>query len=128
MGVFRYLKEQNSEITIVGCQPTEGSRIPGSRRWHKAYLPKIFEPKRVDRVIDIAQGDAEAFARTLASNSGLHTGASAAGASWAAQRVAEDIQEGVIVTVLCDRGSRYLSSDLFDGDHPELGPLEAVGS
>lgn len=130
MGVSRYLKEQNPEIQIVGCQPTPGSRIPGIRRWAPEYLPKIFERERVDRVIDIEQGVAESTARTLAATTGTFTGVSAAGALWAAQQVAGELasegKSGLIVTILCDRGDRYLSSDLFADGHPELGELEII--
>ncbi|MFK7986500.1 MAG: cysteine synthase CysM [Sandaracinaceae bacterium] len=113
MGVSRYLKEQNPNVQIVGCQPTEGSRIPGIRRWPEAYLPKIFEPERVDRLIDVDQQVAEHEARSLASTDGIFVGASAAGAVWAARNVCEEIDAGIVVCVLCDRGDRYLSSPLF---------------
>ena len=126
MGVSRYLKEQNPEIQIVGCQPTTDSRIPGIRRWAPEYLPKIFERERVDRVIDIEQSVAEATARALAATTGVFTGVSAAGALWAAQQVASELTSGLIVMILCDRGDRYLSSDLFADGHPELGELEII--
>ena len=126
MGVGRYLKEALPSVTIVGCQPTPGSRIPGIRRWAAEYLPKIFEPERVDRTIDIDQGDAESAARELARRSGVFTGVSAAGAWWAACKIASEIESGLIVTILCDRGDRYLSSDLFDGHHPGMGTLEVL--
>lgn len=126
MGVGRYLKEMSPSISIVGCQPTPGSRIPGIRRWPAEYLPKIFEPERVDRTIDIVQGDAEDAARELARRSGVFTGVSAAGAWWAACQIAAEIESGLIVTILCDRGDRYLSSDLFDGRHAGMGSLEIV--
>ena len=117
MGTSRYLKERSQAVTIVGCQPTEGSSIPGIRRWSKAYLPTIFEPSRVDRTIDIGQKDAEAMARTLATTVGLFTGPSSGGACWAACEIAKELaaakQPGVIVFIACDRGDRYLSSDLF---------------
>ena len=115
MGVSRYLKEQKSDVTIVGCQPTEGSRIPGIRRWPKAYLPKFFEPERVDRIIDVSQFDAEVQARWLASNVGLFCGISAAGATLVAQNICAELDEGVVVTIICDRGDRYLSSPVFAG-------------
>lgn len=114
MGVSRYLKEQNPGVQVIGCQPTDGSRIPGIRRWPEAYLPKIFEPKRVDRIIDVDQKVAENEARSLASTDGIFVGASAAGAVWAARNVCEEIDEGIVVCVLCDRGDRYLSSPLFE--------------
>lgn len=126
MGVSRYLKEQNPNIQIVGCQPTEGSRIPGIRRWPKEYLPSIFEPARVDRVVDVQQQDAEINARSLAASTGIFTGVSAAGAVWAAQKIARELDSGLMICILCDRGDRYLSSDLFGGDHPEMGELEVV--
>ena len=113
MGTSRFLKERNPAIRIVGCQPTEGSSIPGIRRWPKAYLPTIFEPSRVDTIMDIAQPDAETTARRLATDIGLFTGPSSGGACWAACRVAEQLDSGVIVFIACDRGDRYLSSDLF---------------
>ena len=113
MGVSRFLKEQNPEITIVGCQPTEGSRIPGIRRWPKEYLPKFFEPERVDRTIDVSQADAEAQARQLASDVGLFCGVSAAGATHVAQQDCSELEQGIVVTVICDRGDRYLSSTVF---------------
>ena len=113
MGTSRFLKERNPGIQIVGCQPTEGSSIPGIRRWPKAYLPTIFEPQRVDRIIDIAQADAEAMARRLARDIGLFTGPSSGGACWAACQIAREVAQGVIVFIACDRGDRYLSADLF---------------
>ncbi|MBX3248174.1 MAG: cysteine synthase CysM [Myxococcales bacterium] len=121
MGVSRFLKAQREAIQIVGCQPTEGSRIPGIRRWPTEYLPKIFEPERVDRIVDIDEGDAERTARALAARAGLFVGVSAAGAVWASQKIASEIDRGLVVCVLCDRGDRYLSSDLFAPDHPTLG-------
>jgi len=115
MGCSRYFKEQNPAVTIVGCQPTEGSRIPGIRRWPEAYLPKIFEPHRVDRTVDIAQSDAEATMRRLALDAGVFVGVSAGGAAWAALEIGKELDQGVIVFILCDRGDRYLSSGLFGG-------------
>lgn len=113
MGCSRYLKSQNPGVTIVGCQPTDGSKIPGIRRWPKEYLPKIFEPSRVDRVVDVAQADAEATMRRLALDCGVFVGVSAGGATWAALQVAKELDAGVLVVILCDRGDRYLSSGLF---------------
>jgi len=113
MGCSRYLKEQNREIQIVGCQPTEESSIPGIRRWPKEYLPKIFEPERVDRVIDVSQAEATKMARILAREEGIFSGMSSGGAATAALKIANEIDEGVIVFIACDRGDRYLSSDLF---------------
>ena len=122
MGVSRFLKEQRSDIAIVGCQPTEGSSIPGIRRWPKAYLPKIYEADRVDRLIDIAQLDAERTARSLARSEGLFCGASAGGAVWAARTLCSELaaagKDGTLVCIICDRGDRYLSSPLF---HREAG-------
>ncbi len=113
MGCSRFLKEQNNEIQIVGCQPTEGASIPGIRRWPIEYLPKIFEPERVDRVMDITQGDAVDMARKLAKVEGIFAGMSTGGACSAALKLASELNEGVIVFIACDRGDRYLSSDLF---------------
>jgi cysteine synthase B len=113
MGCSKYLKEKNSQIQIVGCQPTEGSSIPGIRRWPEAYLPKIFDPSRVDRVMDIAEADAAETARQLAKVEGIFVGMSTGGACSAALRLASELKEGIIVFIACDRGDRYLSSDLF---------------
>ena len=113
MGTSRYLKERSEAVTIVGCQPTPGSQIPGIRRWSPEYLPTIFEARRVDRTIDIAQSDAENMARRLAIEIGLFTGPSSGGACWAACELAKELTHGVIVFIACDRGDRYLSSDLF---------------
>ncbi len=113
MGVSRYLKEQNPEVQIVGVQPEDGSSIPGIRRWPKAYLPKIFEPERVDTIIDVSQDDAEEMARRLAREEGILSGVSSGGALCAALRIQEDLQDAVIVSIVCDRGDRYLSSGLF---------------
>ncbi|MDF3076381.1 MAG: cysM [Sphingobacteriaceae bacterium] len=113
MGCSKYLKEQNPEIQIVGCQPTEDSSIPGIRRWPEAYLPKIFDPKRVDRVIDVSQADATLTTRRLAKEEGIFAGMSSGGAGWAALKLAEELESGIIVFICCDRGDRYLSSDLF---------------
>lgn len=113
MGVSRALKARNPAVQIIGCQPDEGSQIPGIRRWPRAYLPKIFDPARVDRIIDVSARAAEDMARQLARRTGLFTGPSAGGACWAALQVARELDEGCIVFVACDRGDRYLSSDLF---------------
>ncbi|HSF46250.1 MAG TPA: pyridoxal-phosphate dependent enzyme, partial [Chitinophagaceae bacterium] len=113
MGCSRYFKEVNSSIQIVGCQPTEESSIPGIRRWSKEYLPKIFEPERVDRVMDISQAEAVEHARKLAKMEGIFAGMSSGGAASAAIRLARELDKGVIVFICCDRGDRYLSSDLF---------------
>ncbi|MFK8075238.1 MAG: cysteine synthase CysM [Granulosicoccus sp.] len=113
MGVSRYLKEKNPDIQIVGVQPEDGSSIPGIRRWPKAYLPKIFEPSRVDKIIDVNQTDAENMARELAKQEGILSGVSSGGALVAALRLQESLTDAVIVTIVCDRGDRYLSSGLF---------------
>ena len=113
MGVSRYLKEMNPNITIVGTQPTDGSRIPGIRRWSPEFLPKIYEPKRVDRIIDVSTAEATDMTRRLASEEGILAGMSSGGALTAARKVASEIEEGVIVHIVCDRGDRYLSSELF---------------
>jgi len=113
MGTSMFLKEQNPAIQIVGCQPTEGSSIPGIRRWPKAYLPKIFDARRVDRIIDISEEDATQMARKLAKTEGIFAGMSSGGACTAALKLASELESGVIVFIACDRGDRYLSSDLF---------------
>lgn len=113
MGTSMYLKEVNPEIEIVGCQPTEGSSIPGIRRWPIEYLPKIFDPSRVDRVMDVSQTEATEMARLLAKEEGIFVGMSSGGAASAAIRLAQELEKGVIVFIICDRGDRYLSSDLF---------------
>ncbi len=113
MGVSRYLKEQNSNIQIVGCQPNDGSSIPGIRKWPVEYLPKIFEKDRVDRVIEVSQDDAVRTTRRLANEEAIFAGMSSGGAAWAAIELARELNEGVIVFIICDRGDRYLSSDLF---------------
>jgi S-sulfo-L-cysteine synthase (O-acetyl-L-serine-dependent) len=117
MGVSRFFAEKKSDVTIVGCQPTEGSSIPGIRRWPKEYLPKIYEPARVHRIIDVAQRDAEITTRALARKEGVFGGVSSGGAVWAARQVAKDLEaegkDGTIVCIICDRGDRYVSSPLF---------------
>jgi S-sulfo-L-cysteine synthase (O-acetyl-L-serine-dependent) len=114
MGVSRFLKEQNSSIQIVGTQPTDGSCIPGIRRWSKEFLPKIFEPQRVDRIIDVSEADARKFTKRLASEEAILAGMSSGGALSAAMKIANEIESGVIVFIVCDRGDRYLTSDLFE--------------
>lgn len=114
MGVSRYLKEKNNEIKIVGVQPTEGSSIPGIRRWPKEYLPGIFEQARVDQVIDIDQQDAETTMRRLASEEGVFCGVSSGGAVAAALKLSEQVENAVIVAIICDRGDRYLSTGVFN--------------
>jgi len=113
MGVSLYLKEQNPEIQIVGCQPTEGSNIPGIRRWSPEFLPKIFEPKRVDRIVDVSSKDATQMARRLGKEESILSGMSSGGAFYAAMKIAEELESGIIVFIVCDIGDRYLSSDLF---------------
>lgn len=113
MGCSRYLKEKNKDIQIVGCQPTEGSSIPGIRRWPEAYLPKIFDATRVDRVLDISEEEATQMTRKLAKVEGVFAGMSSGGALAGAIKLAAELKEGVIVFICCDRGDRYLSSDLF---------------
>lgn len=113
MGTSRFLKERNSAIQIVGAQPTEGSRIPGIRRWPKEYLPTIFEPERVDQIIDVSENDARATTIKLAQEEGLFCGMSSGGTMFCALSLASQIDQGTIVTIVCDRGDRYLSSDLF---------------
>lgn len=113
MGVSKYLKEKNPEIQIVGTQPTDGSSIPGIRRWSKEFLPKIFDPSRVDQVIDVSQDQATEMTRRMAKEEGILAGMSSGGALFAALQLAKTMESGVIVCITCDRGDRYLSSDLF---------------
>ncbi|MBO9203620.1 MULTISPECIES: cysteine synthase CysM [Niastella] len=113
MGCSMFFKEKDPNIQIIGCQPTEESSIPGIRRWPKEYLPKIFDPSRVDRIIDVSQQEATLTTRQLAKVEGVFAGMSSGGAASAAFRLAKEIKEGVIVFIVCDRGDRYLSSDLF---------------
>ena len=114
MGCSDFFKEQNSAIKIVGCQPTEGSSIPGIRRWPAEYVPKIFDPKKVDQIMDISQREAEETCRQLAKQEGIFAGVSSGGAAAAALRLSNELEEGVIVFIACDRGDRYLSSGLFE--------------
>jgi cysteine synthase B len=113
MGVSRYLKEQNPAVQIVGCQPTEGSNIPGIRRWSPEFLPKIFEPERVDRIVDVSTDDATQMARRLGKEESILSRMSSGGAFYGAMKIAEELESGVIVFIVCDIGDRYLSSDLF---------------
>jgi cysteine synthase B len=113
MGCSTFLKQQNPEIQIIGLQPLEGSSIPGIRRWPKAYLPKIFEAPRVDRVIDISQDESELIMRRLATEEGIFCGVSSGGAIAAALRLSRELENAVIVTIICDRGDRYLSTGVF---------------
>jgi cysteine synthase B len=113
MGVSRYLKERNSRIRIIGAQPSEGSNIPGIRKWPEAYLPKIYERPRVDELIEVSQADAEEFTRRMAREEGIFAGISSGGAMWVALQVAAAVKNAVIVTIICDRGDRYLSTGVF---------------
>ena len=113
MGSSMFLKEQNRDIQIVGCQPTEESSIPGIRRWPPEYLPKIFDPSRVDRIIDVSQSEAVQMTRKLAKVEGIFAGMSSGGTASAAFRLATELDSGLIVFIVCDRGDRYLSSGLF---------------
>jgi S-sulfo-L-cysteine synthase (O-acetyl-L-serine-dependent) len=114
MGCSDFFKEQNPAIQIVGCQPTEGSSIPGIRRWPAEYVPKIFDPNKVDQVLDISQQEAEETCRQLAKQEGIFAGVSSGGAAAAALSLSNELREGVIVFIVCDRGDRYLSSGLFE--------------
>ena len=113
MGVSRYLKEQNPAIQIIGCQPSEGAQIPGIRKWPEQYLPRICDWSRVDRVIEVTQSDAENVTRRMAAEEGIFAGISSGGAMWAALQIAQETENAVIVTIVCDRGDRYLSTGVF---------------
>jgi len=112
-GVSRYLKEQNSAVRVIGAQPSEGSRIPGIRKWPEAYLPKIYDPTFIDEMVYVSQSDAEDMARRMAAEEGLFAGISAAGACWVALQIAKQVEGATIVFVVCDRGDRYLSTGVF---------------
>ncbi len=114
MGVSRYLKEQNPEVQIVGLQPMEGSAIPGIRRWPQEYLPKIYQADRVDRIVDMAQSEAEDVTRRLAREEGIFCGVSSGGAVAAMLRLSREVENAVMVAIICDRGDRYLSTGIFD--------------
>ncbi|HFD11594.1 MAG TPA: cysteine synthase CysM [Crenotrichaceae bacterium] len=116
MGTSRYLKEQNSQVQIVGVQPEDGSKIPGIRCWPKEYLPKIYDNSRVDRIITVNQDDAEMTTRSLASKEGLFAGVSSGGAVSAALRLSTELENAVIVAIICDRGDRYISTGIFPAD------------
>ena len=116
MGCSRFFKEKNPAIQIVGCQPTDGSQIPGIRKWPEAYLPRIFDRNRVDQVVEIAQADAEEMARRLAKEEGIFAGISSGGALWAALQVSAKVKNATIVTIACDRGDRYLSTGVFPSE------------
>jgi len=113
MGTSAYLKTQNPAIQIVGCQPEDGSQIPGIRKWPEAYLPKIFDRSRVDRVENVSQADAEAMTRRLAMEEGIFAGISSGGALAVALRISQEVENAVIVSIVCDRGDRYLSTGVF---------------
>ena len=113
MGCSRFFKEKNPAIQIIGCEPTEGSQIPGIRKWPEAYLPKIFDRRRVDSVIEVSQQDAEEMTRRLAREEGIFAGISSGGALWAALQVSAEVENAVIVSIVCDRGDRYLSTGVF---------------
>jgi cysteine synthase B len=112
-GVSRFLHEQNPQIKVIGAQPSEGSRIPGIRKWPQAYLPKIYDPQAVDELVYVSQADAEDMARRLAAEEGLFAGISAAGACWVALELARRVSSATIVFIVCDRGDRYLSTGVF---------------
>jgi cysteine synthase B len=113
MGCARFFKEKNPAIQIIGCQPEEGSQIPGIRKWPEAYLPRIYEKARVDRIEYVSQADAEAMTRRLAREEGIFAGISSGGATAVALRIAQGLKNAVIVTIICDRGDRYLSTGVF---------------
>ncbi len=114
MGTSIYLKEQNKNIQLVGVQPTDESSIPGIRKWPEAYLPKIFTPSKVDQIIEVSEVEARAMAKRLAKEEGIFSGMSSGGATAAALKLCETLEEGLVVSIICDRGDRYLSSDLFE--------------
>ncbi|MBK9042565.1 MAG: cysteine synthase CysM [Saprospiraceae bacterium] len=113
MGTSKFLKEKNAGIQIIGCQPTDGSSIPGIRRWEPEYIPAIFDESRVDRIMDVSQEQAVAMTRALARDEGIFCGMSSGGAAYCAVQLAKTLEKGTIVFICCDRGDRYLSSDLF---------------
>jgi len=113
MGTSTFLKEKNPAIQIVGVQPTEGSSIPGIRKWPQAYLPKIFNPSKVDRTLEVSEADAVAMTLRLAKEEGIFAGVSSGGAALSALRLCNELEQGLVVSIVCDRGDRYLSSDLF---------------
>ena len=114
MGTSCFLKEQSKKVQIVGVQPEDGSKIPGIRKWPEAYLPAIYQPKRVDRIIEVSDREAAQMARRLAREEGIFSGMSSGGAAIAALKLCEKLTEGVVVSIVCDRGDRYLSSGLFE--------------
>ena len=114
MGTSAFLKEKNQNIQIVGVQPTDNSKIPGIRKWPQEYLPKIFDAKRVDKVMEVSENEAVEMTKRLAKEEGIFSGMSSGGAASVALRLASTLESGIIVSIICDRGDRYLSSDLFD--------------
>jgi cysteine synthase B len=114
MGVSTYLKEQNPSIQIIGAQPTDGSSIPGIRKWPEEYLPAIFDRSRVDRIEEVSQEQAREMTKRLAREEGIFAGMSSGGSATVATRIANELDSGTVVCIICDRGDRYLSSDLFD--------------
>lgn len=115
MGVSKFLKEQNTSIQVIGVQPEGKSKIPSIRRWPKEYLPKIYQADRIDRIIDVDQVSAENVTRALAAQEGIFAGISSGGAVHAALRLSEEVEQAIIVTIICDRGDRYLSTGVFPG-------------
>jgi cysteine synthase B len=113
MGVSRFLKEQNPAVNIIGLQPQDGSKIPGIRRWQKEYLPKIFQAERVDKIIDVNQSDAERTMKALATQEGIFCGVSSGGSVFGALQISKEVENAVIVAIICDRGDRYLSTGVF---------------
>ena len=113
MGVSRFLKEKNPMVQIIGCEPTEGSQIPGIRKWPQAYLPRIYDAARVDRIVPVSQADAEEMTRRMAREEGIFAGISSGGAMCVALRIAAEVRNAVIVSIVCDRGDRYLSTGVF---------------
>lgn len=113
MGVSRFLKEQNPAVEIIGLQPADGARIPGIRRWPQEYLPRFFEPSRVDRILDVGQAEAEETMRQMGRQEGISCGVSSGGAIWAALQLSKQLEDAVMVCIVCDRGDRYLSSGVF---------------
>lgn len=114
MGVSQYLKEKNPGIIIAGCQPTDHAQIPGIRKWPEAYIPQIFDPSKIDRIIEVSEKQAKKLTKRLAREEGIFCGMSSGGAVYAALELAADLDSGVIVCIVCDKGDRYLSSELFD--------------
>lgn len=114
MGVSRYLKEQNPNVTIVGAQPADGAKIPGIRKWPEEYLPKIFDKSRVDQIVEVAEDEAKEMTKRLAREEGVFAGMSSGGSVAAALKIIPNLESGVVVCIICDRGDKYLSTDLFD--------------